>query len=136
MKPSRGFSRPQVSTYTYVWESVSVITSRPWNFPSASVREVCPPVKWLARAWYRRARAAWQCGAGGQTRLPEPATAEFELASMAVGVHCRLYAGRGMWEWIGFSLHFKKMTLGLMGRRNWNGAGGLEVKQPVRGRFW
>lgn len=78
----------------------------------------------MARAWYRRAKAAWPCGAGGQTRLPEPAAAEFELASIAVGVRSWFYAGRGMWEWTGFSLHFKKMTLGSMRRRNWNGAGG------------
>lgn len=88
----------------YIWESVSVVTSRPWNFPSASAGEVCPPVEWLGHGTGEQRQPG--SGAGGQTRLPEPATAEFELALMAVGVRSWFYAGRGVWEWTGSSLHF------------------------------
>lgn len=81
-------------------------------------------------------KGSWAVRCRGPRAPTWASAAEFELASTPAGLHPCFYAGRGMWEWTGFSLHFKKMTLGSMGRRNWNGAGGLEAKRPVRGRFW
>lgn len=95
---------------------------------------MCPPVRWLGME--EESKGSWAVRCRGPRAPTWASAAEFELASTPAGLHPCFYAGRGMWEWTGFSLHFKKMTLGSMGRRNWNGAGGLEAKRPVRGRFW